>query len=183
MFWLNYRAEALAGFHPCVLRSRSIRSLHHRPNFLHNFLLENFRRGTHEKSRLEARYLRVPCVSGLRPRPRSSDPRQDRRPATSSCIGGEVSLLFTTGEFTSCRADKSVRSTRLALQPGNMEHGWGLEPRPSNRHAAKLPRTSPLTEISLCGYLSPQPTYNSNKGQGTFGDGLGFRPEESNLQL
>jgi hypothetical protein len=83
----------------------------------------------------------------------------------------------------SCRADKSVRSTRLALQPGNMEHGWGLEPRPGNRHAAKLPRTSPLTEIPLCGYLPPQPTYNSNKGQGTFGNGLGFRPEESNLQL
>src|SRR6185437_3904018 len=53
-------------------------------------------RGTREKSRLEARSLRVPCASGLRPRPRSSDPRQDRRPARR-CMS-EVSLLFTTGK-------------------------------------------------------------------------------------
>ena len=34
------------------------------------------RRGTFEKSRLEARYLQVPSTSGLRPRPRSSNPWQ-----------------------------------------------------------------------------------------------------------
>jgi hypothetical protein len=32
MFCLNYKAEALAGFHTCAIRSRSNRSLHHRRN-------------------------------------------------------------------------------------------------------------------------------------------------------
>src|SRR6202007_270520 len=55
------------------------------------------RRGTREESRLGARYLLVLFDSRLRLWPRSSDPRQGRRPARR-LFGAKYLSSFTTGE-------------------------------------------------------------------------------------
>jgi len=92
------------------------------------------RRGTCEESRLGARNFQVLCASGLRPGPWNSDPRQGRRSARRS-FGAKYLSSFTTGKtFPLGSAGKNARAAS-ASQPGNMDHGWGLEPRPELRKA------------------------------------------------
>src|SRR5262249_17026937 len=101
------------------LMRRSNRSLHHRPSLF----TSQIRRGTLEESRLEARYLLVLSNSRLRLCPKSSDPRQGRRPARR-VVWSEVSLLF-----------HHRRKSLKVSQPRQVAHGvrdsrycWELAP-------------------------------------------------------
>jgi len=85
----------------------------------------------------------------------------------------------------------SVRAARAALlfpyaraaassQPGNFDHGWGLEPRPELPGAPRSCRELHHWLNFVCArHLSR--ALSRLKGQGTVGDGLGLRPEDSNL--
>ena len=94
------------------------------------------RRGTSEKSRLEARNLQVPYASGLRPRPWSSDPRLGSQ-SQHAVIGREVSLLFTTGETFIAR-EKIHAPLLVNCGQGICGHGRACAHEDSNLTARRL---------------------------------------------
>jgi hypothetical protein len=76
------------------------------------------RRGIDEESRLGARFLQVPCDSGLRPRPWNSDPRQGRRPARRFVLARSISPLSPPAKQTNAASpsNQSLRPLRLMVR-------------------------------------------------------------------